>query len=132
MEPYELFELGGIKIVYVLTNRANGKKYVGSSYHPYYRKKAHDLALKGHRHPCENMQTDYDKYGDCFDMTIVDLVTQPREKSEEYKWMKKLKTYDERYGYNYADIVMNPIRKAAGLSFKISQRKGRKYPKEEG
>lgn len=120
------FEWEPIRIVYVLTNRMNGKKYVGSSHHSYYRMKQHIYALKRNDHPCKNMQEDFNKYGDCFDLSFVDLVTSSREKSEEYKWMIKLKTYDERYGYNYADIVMNPIRKEHGLPYKTSPLRGRK------
>lgn len=102
--------------VYVLTHIPTGKKYVGSTEFPTNRLRQHITALKSHRHKNQDMQNDYDRYGGEYKFEIVDTITQSRKESEEYKWMRMLKTYLSEYGYNTKDWSMNEDRKALGLS----------------
>lgn len=103
-----------MKHVYVLTNTRTGKKYVGSTSRPDYRYRLHINALKRGNHPNKHMQADYVN-GDEMNFEIVDCLTDHGLKGEESAWMIKLRTYDERFGYNVKDWSMQPIREKHGL-----------------
>ena len=49
------------------------------------------------------MQNDYDTYGECFSVTILDKISRYEDRVKEYEWIFKLKTYDRNFGYNYKD-----------------------------
>ena len=103
------------KLVYVITNKVNGKRYVGSTERPAaYRFQEHISNLRGHRHHSEDLQKDYDKYGEAvFSFEVVDEVTKSGKESEEYEWMRRLHTYDPLFGYNNDDPAMSKARKDA-------------------
>lgn len=113
--------------IYALKNTVNGKFYVGSSSAPERRFHRHMIDLKTGRHPNHEMKEDYRRFGECFELKVLGIKKHNRAESEEFYWMKILRTYDERFGYNTHDIAMNPARKAAGLPYKTSPRKGRKF-----
>ena len=98
-------EQGGLmEYIYVLTNKATGRKYVGRSHYPDRRFREHTTALKSRRHANELMQYDFERFGiDSFGMEIIDSSINFTRTSLEGAWMIKLKTYDTRYGYNYKD-----------------------------
>lgn len=115
--------------VYVLTHIPTGKKYVGRTTHPEMRKTSHFSSLNTGKHQCKELQADYDNLGHELKFEIVgENIRNGREFDTEKKLMVKLKTYDERYGYNTSDWAMNPIRKANGLSYKESNFKGKGRP----
>ena len=101
--------------IYVITTHLNNKKYVGASCRPDERFKSHIHCLRRGKHPNNLLQTDFDLYGEVFSHEVVCEKTQYRSESEEYKWMIQLKTYDERYGYNFKDWSMRAIRREKGL-----------------
>ena len=116
-----------IRYVYKLVNSENGRIYVGMTSMPEQRIKMHMQKLRLKKHPCALMQEDYDKFGeDAFSMEIIEeFVWEGAQRiTPEREWMIRLKTYDERFGYNCNDWMMNPVRKANGLSYKVSNRKG--------
>ena len=121
-----------IRYIYKVKNSENGRVYIGMTSRPEQRFKMHISQLKHKTHPCELMQEDFDNFGeDAFSMEILEEIEYRAQKSRnERDWMIKYKTYDERYGYNYADLMMNPVRKAKGLPYKISPKKGRILNKE--
>ena len=97
------------KLVYVykITNRINGKKYVGRSLWPDERFKQHMNALRRKQHTCKNFQADYDKYGEeAFEVSVICLKEGLGRNCNEYFYMILYRTYDERYGYNCNDPVM--------------------------
>ena len=108
-----------IPVIYVITNNANGKKYVGCTGRAArFRFEEHMKCLRGHLHKNKEMQEDYDLYGpEVFTYEVVDQKLHLHQESEERAWMIKLKTYDERYGYNNKDPMMNRIRREHGLSY---------------
>ena len=96
--------------VYVLTHIFTGKKYVGKTVDPEMRVIAHVSALTKGTHTNKAMQADFDKYHGDYRFSIVEEVMGPKVYDAEKKWMRKLKTYDERYGYNYKDSAMALVR----------------------
>lgn len=120
-----------VEYVYVLTHVPTGKKYVGRTIHPELRRISHYILLNTGHHKCKQLQSDYDNLGHELKFEIVgENIRDGRNFDSEKKLMVELKTYDERYGYNTNDWAMNPIRKAHGLSFKESNRKGKKVTNE--
>lgn len=115
------------RYIYTITNTENGRIYVGITERPKFRFHEHMKVLKRNAHTSVLLQEDYNKYGEqCFRMDVVDETDQLLN-DKEREWMIRLKTYDERYGYNCYDIMMNPVRRANGLPYRESKRKGRKF-----
>lgn len=113
-----------VKSLYIIENTRNGRKYVGSTERPAWRFKEHIKALQHHRHKIPLFQEDYDKYGeDAFVFKVVSEFVEIGGHNDEYEMMRKLKTYDEKYGYNYMDPVMNNDRKNNGLSYRKKKRR---------
>ena len=97
--------------VYILTNTANGKKYVGSSRHPSVRYNNHMGNLRSNRHICQEMQDDYNRFGEVFTYEVVGKNEGEGVDSAEYTVMRALKTFDERFGYNTHDSAMKTVKK---------------------
>lgn len=106
--------------IYVITYLPTGKKYVGKSKDVTCRFKGHYYSLRSHCHPCPEFQRDYDKFGggrEAFKVEIIDyqFAYFSDRHDPEHSAMIKLKTYDERYGYNTHDNAMQWIREKDGL-----------------
>lgn len=107
--------------VYVLTYLPTQKKYVGKTGNLKNRIQNHISCLNVGHHPCKDLQADYNKYGGGRDAFRIEIAGKYKwhcgdtENDLEYKTMAALKTYDERYGYNTHDCVMQKLRKAEGL-----------------
>lgn len=104
--------------VYVLTHIFTGKKYVGKTIEPEERVLAHMSALSRGIHINKAMQADFDKYHGDYRFSIVEEVMGPKVYDAEKKWMRKLRTYDERYGYNFNDPGMIKTRIANHMPVK--------------
>lgn len=118
---------GKVGTVYMLKNLTNGKVYVGSTDTLLeYRIQRHMTQLKGGYHRNKRLQADFDKGHEFVSCAIGE---KRNRCAEEQYWMKVLRTYDERFGYNTEEWAMNSVRRAVGLSYKISPRKGRKFAK---
>lgn len=106
--------------VYLITYLPTGKKYVGKSRNVKERFDRHYYALRGRRHSVVEFQRDYDKYGggrEAFEIEIIDyqLPFLDDRDDPEHCAMIQLKTYDERYGYNTHDQLVQWMRKKCGL-----------------
>lgn len=61
--------------IYCITNSANGKSYIGKSNDIDRRRTQHFSALGNDEHDNEEMQRDYNKYGnDCFEFSVLETV----------------------------------------------------------
>lgn len=89
--------------VYAIRHNVTNRVYIGSSCHIDKRFAEHITALRGHRHPVEDMQADFDRYGDDFSLTVLDHIGTEADKNKEYEWMKKNQSYIRGIGYNYND-----------------------------
>ena len=89
--------------VYAIRHNVTNRVYIGSSYHVDRRFNDHLAALRSHRHSVEDMQADFDKYGDDFTLTILDHIATIADKNKEYEWMQKNQSYIRGVGYNYND-----------------------------
>lgn len=108
--------------VYCITNVENGKKYVGKTMNkPRKRFKQHLCQLRNHKHNVEDMQEDYDKYGEkAFTLEVLEEINPPsfeelkklkpfddkdvfRTKAER-EWQDKLNTRNRKLGYNYKEL----------------------------
>lgn len=89
--------------VYAIRHNVTGRVYIGSSCHVDKRFNQHINALRSHRHPVEDMQSDFDQYGEDFTLTVLEHVATPTDKGREYDWMNKNQSYIRGVGYNYKD-----------------------------
>lgn len=112
--------------LYTITNTVNHKKYVGCGNVPH-RLLRHKYALRAHRHSNKALQADYDEYGES---AFVYEVLREGTFKDEREMMIELRTYDEKYGYNYVDPGMKKIRRENGLPVLPSPLKGKKRVKE--
>ena len=103
-----------ICFVYAIQHNKTKKIYVGSSNKPEERYRSHIRNLKRGEHSVEDMQADFDKYGEDYSFFILEKVASKRvdsgygstissEHKAEYEWMIKLGTTDRAIGYNYGD-----------------------------
>lgn len=91
------------RYIYVLEHTITHKAYVGSSAKPVTRFKAHLTNLKSGQHSVEDMQADFNQYGNHFSMTIIDRCDTWDDQKREYMWMDILGTRERGRGYNYKD-----------------------------
>ena len=119
------------RYIYVLTQINTGKKYVGKTMNVERRIADHMNALMRGDHRNKAMQADFDKYHGDYNVSIVDTSGRRNACRTEKKWMIKLHTYDERYGYNNNDVMTIATRQANGMPVKIGNRwkRGPRPPK---
>lgn len=98
--------------IYCIRHNVTNRVYIGSSQRVEQRLKNHFEALRGHRHIVEDMQDDFDKYGDNYTVTILEEVVDYNEKNKEYQWMEKYQSHVRGKGYNYKDHVFTSRKKA--------------------
>ena len=91
------------KKVYAIRHNVTNRVYIGSSCHVDKRFNEHISALRSHRHPVEDMQADFDQYGEDFSLTVLDHIATEADRDKEYDWMKKNQSYIRGIGYNYND-----------------------------
>lgn len=89
--------------IYAIRHNTTGKIYVGSSQQVERRIKKHLYDLRNHTHAVEDMQADFDKYGEKYTITILDEISKPEDWFKEYEWMSKKWSALRGFGYNYKD-----------------------------
>ena len=89
--------------IYAIKHNTTGKIYVGSSQQVDKRISAHLSRLRSHTHGVEDMQADFDKYGENYTITILDEISKPEDWVKEYECMTKNWSAIRGFGYNYKD-----------------------------
>jgi hypothetical protein len=90
-----------MKKVYLIRHNKTNRVYIGSSKEVDIRIRKHMSDLRHHRHPVEDMQEDFDRYGD--DYTVTILEDSSKETRDEYEWQSIYRSYVRGKGYNYKD-----------------------------
>ncbi len=91
--------------IYAIQNKVNKKIYVGKTSNPQSRFKKHISDLKSGNHIVEDMQEDYNKFGDVFEIFVLEEGVTYHDCYLEYKYMKKYRSCEREYGYNYKDHI---------------------------
>jgi hypothetical protein len=89
--------------VYAIQHNETKRIYIGSSYDVETRYLNHLYALRNHKHNNEDMQQDFDEFGEDYSLYVIDEITTFEDVKREYEWMKKYKSYIRGTGYNYKD-----------------------------
>jgi group I intron endonuclease len=88
--------------IYAIQHNKTGRIYVGRTQDLKRRLSQHFYFLKNGKHSIGLMQSDFDKYGDDFTVSVLEIAKTYRTE-EEGAWINKLGTYDPNIGYNYKD-----------------------------
>lgn len=91
------------KVVYAIQHRVTKKIYIGLTKNLEERYWAHLSLLRKNKHHSKLMQEEYNEHGGEYDVFVLDEVTKYSERHKEHEWMRRYKTQDKRYGYNYRD-----------------------------
>ena len=91
--------------VYMIKHNATGRIYIGSTAHLKNRLSCHLSRLRCGKHHIEDMQADFDKYGENYTIEVLDEIATIEEKHKEYEWMKKFNSLERGVGYNYRDHI---------------------------
>lgn len=91
--------------VYAIQHNVTKRIYIGSSSEPEKRYLNHMNRLKNRTHSVEDMQEDFEKYGEDFSFYILDTIHDHSEREKEYQWMDKLHSDIRGIGYNYKDHI---------------------------
>ena len=70
-------------VVYIIKNEVTGKIYVGRSSNLKVRVQQHMNLLRRGMHPVEDMQADFDEYGDHFRVIVIDKIETYGDRSKE-------------------------------------------------
>jgi group I intron endonuclease len=100
------------KVVYLIKDAVTGKEYIGMTENYDRRVKYHMSRLKNGKHFVEDMQSDFNKHGDCFTVSILEEVNDRRQRKREFELIESHKSYIRGNGYNYKDRIFNNWRVA--------------------
>lgn len=95
------------RTVYAIRHNKTNRVYIGSSKRPESRVNSHIYALRCGRHPVEDMQSDFNKYGEDYTVSFLEVITEYENRFREYELMKEFKSNIRGSGYNYKDRYFN-------------------------
>ena len=95
--------------IYAIQHNVTKRMYVGSSKDVRKRYIAHMGNLRNGKHPVEDMQEDFDLYGEDFSLYVLEEITSYDDRLKEYEWMRKYDTMQRGIGYNYKDHVNGSV-----------------------
>ena len=98
--------------VYMIRHNVTGRMYIGRSQDVPKRTYQHFQKLRNGKHPVEDMQKDFDEYGDNFSVSIIGEIDNSHL-NLEIETMEKYGSTVRGIGYNYKDPhITNAIRNA--------------------
>ena len=97
----------------MITHNVTKRRYIGKTNNFEWRIYQHLTALRSHRHYNEDMQRDFNLYGENYTIEIVDTVNSYQERMKEYQAMDKYQSYVRGLGYNYNDNHVSKRKKEA-------------------
>lgn len=115
------------KRVYAIQHNVTKKIYIGSSARPETRFLKHMQDLKRGEHSVEDMQEDFNEYGEDFSFYILDEIKEYEDRQKEYEWMKKYNSNVRGIGYNYKDNE----KKVLHSKYKVPYKSGIPKPMDE-
>lgn len=87
--------------IYTITNKVNGKIYVGFTNNFISRKQTHFANLRHNSHDNNYLQNAWNKYGEeAFEFEILEECSEEYLASQEHYWATILNVNDREYGYN--------------------------------
>lgn len=95
--------------VYAIQHNKTKRIYIGSSANLETRYITHINNLRKGRHKVELMQEDYDKYGEDYSLFVLETINKFDDRSHEFDWMRRYKTTNKEFGYNYKDKAVKLI-----------------------
>jgi uncharacterized protein YeeX (DUF496 family) len=93
------------RVIYSIKHNVTGREYIGITQNFDERIKAHLSSLRHGRHIIEDMQADFDKYGEDYTISVIEKITEYDKRIREYELMKERKSYVRGNGYNYKDTI---------------------------
>lgn len=91
------------RTVYAIQHNVTKKLYIGSSKDVRTRYLGHLSQLRNGNHPVEDLQNDYDEYGEDFSLFILATINDSSERRLEYEWMRRYNSNVRGIGYNYRE-----------------------------
>ena len=91
--------------IYAIKHNVTKRIYVGSTKYPQKRFASHLSMLRNGKHPVEDMQKDFDEYGEDFTFFILGVIPKFEDRNREYELMMLLESNIRGKGYNYKDHV---------------------------
>ncbi len=91
------------RTIYAIQHNKTGRIYIGSTTNLDSRYRSHMSALRGRRHHNEEMQKDFDEYGEDYSLFVLEVITSYEDRFREYELMKEYGTFDKSVGYNCKD-----------------------------
>lgn len=92
--------------VYAIQHNITKRIYIGSSQNIESRYLNHMYQLRKGKHTIEDMQADFNEYGEDYSLFVLEEFTSFADRCVEYKWMEKYQSHIRGKGYNYKDPVM--------------------------
>ncbi len=92
------------RYVYAIKHNPTGRIYIGSTCNVKERIRQHMSLLRSGKHHVENMQDDFNQYGEDYSVSVLDRFDTYQDREIEYDWMHKYNTVNPKYGYNNKDV----------------------------
>ncbi len=106
------------RTIYAITHNQTHRTYIGSSKNPAGRIESHLCALRRGCHPVEDMQADFDAFGEDYTIDCLEVVTKFDDRFREYEWMKTYRSHVRGVGYNYKDRYFQEIPKNPKVEYR--------------
>lgn len=91
------------RVVYMITHNVTKKMYIGSTGRFNRRIRNHFNRLRAGKCPIEDMQKDFDVYGNNYTVKILDEIKSSESFRKEYDYMDLYRSRVRGIGYNYKD-----------------------------